>query len=194
MPNSTAKDFAFSCNCGALRGAITAAGAKSATHTVCFCHDCRAAQLYFGQPDPAPGPVEVLQMLPEEIRIDGGAEHLALMQLSPKGMLRWYASCCNAPLAVTTRTPKFPFAGFIVKRIADPSGLGPITTRGFVPQPDGKQSHEKLGPAVKGLISRVLKSRISGSWKNSVFFDPNTRQPVATPVILSQSERAAFYK
>ncbi len=193
MGRRMAKETPFSCSCGALHGHITAAGIQSGTHVVCFCHDCRAAQLYFGQPDPLPGPVDILQMSPEEIQIDDGAEHLALMQLSPKGMLRWYADCCKAPLATTSRTPKFPFAGFIVKRISDPSGLGPITTQGFVPQPGGKQSHEKLRYAAAGLATRLVKSWVSGSWKNTPFFDPETQKPVATATILSKSERAALY-
>ena len=187
------EDTAFSCSCGCLQGRITAAGVKRATHVVCYCQDCRAAQLYFGQPDPAPGPVEILQMLPEEIVFENGAEHLAVMRLSPKGMLRWYANCCNAPLATTSRSLKFPFAGFIVNRIPDPSGLGPVTTRGFVPTANGKQSHEKLGPAVYGLVTRLAKSRLSGSWKNTPFFDPETAEPVAAPLTLSKSERAALY-
>lgn len=193
MGENAISGLAFSCSCGALKGRISHAGVRLGTHVVCFCHDCRAAQLYFGQPDPAPGPVEILQMTPEEIEIDKGIEHLTAMQLSPKGMLRWYAKCCNAPLATTTRTPKFPFAGFIVKRIDDPSALGPVKTRGFIPQPDGRQKHEKLGPAVFGLLRRVAKSRVSGSWKNTPFFDPETGAPITPPTVISKSERAALY-
>ena len=140
MGENAPSGLAFSCTCGSLKGRITAKGAKSGTHVACFCKDCRAAQLYFGQPDPAPGPVEILQITPEEIKIETGTEHLAVMRLSPKGMLRWYANCCNAPLAATSRTPKFPFAGFIVQRIANPQSLGPITTRGFVPQSNGNKT------------------------------------------------------
>ncbi|WP_170770341.1 DUF6151 family protein [Ruegeria lacuscaerulensis] len=194
MVQSPAKDTTFACTCGALSGRISAAGVASSTHVECFCHDCRAAQLYFGQPDPAPGPVDVLQMLPEGIVFEHGAEHLALMQLSPKGMLRWYASCCNAPLATTSRTPKVPFAGFIVNRIPDPSDLGPVRTRGFVPRPGGKQAHEGLGPAAIGLVTRVLKSRLSGSWKNTPFFDAYTGETSAKPTVLTKPERAALYK
>ncbi len=193
MGRRTAQDTPFSCNCGTLHGHITAAGVHSGTHVSCFCNDCRAAQLYFRQPDPAPGPVDILQMSPEEIRFDGGVEQLALMQLSPKGMLRWYAKCCNAPLATTPRTAKVPFAGFIVRRIADPSQLGPITTRGFIPQPDGKQSHEKVRYAAVGLLKRLMKSWLSGSWKKTPFFDASSGDPVAIPTILSKAERAAFY-
>lgn len=193
MSGTAAKELSFSCDCGALSGRITERGVKSGTNVVCFCHDCRAAQLYFKQPDPAPGPVEIFQMSPEEIEISRGAEHLAVMQLSPKGMLRWYAKCCNAPLATTPLTPKFPFAGVIVKRIADSNNLGPVTTRGFVPGPGGKQSHEKIRYAAMGLLKRVLKSRLSGSWKKTPFFDSETGTPVAQPAILTKEERAAFY-
>ncbi|UAB87436.1 hypothetical protein I5192_09230 [Ruegeria sp. SCSIO 43209] len=193
MSRAAAGDLPFRCNCGALSGRITEHGVVSGTHVVCFCHDCRAAQLYFEQPDPAPGPVEVFQMSPEDIKIDAGVEHLAAMQLSPKGMLRWCARCCNAPLATTPTTPKFPFAGFIVKRIPHPSSLGPITTRGFVPRADGKQSHEKIRYAAMGLLKRVLKSRLSGSWKKTPFFDSETGRPVVQPTVLTKNQRAVFY-
>ncbi|MEX0306692.1 MAG: DUF6151 family protein [Ruegeria sp.] len=193
MSRRAADELTFCCDCGALSGRITKNGIRSGTHVVCFCHDCRAAQLYFGQPDPAPGPVEVFQMAPEDIKFESGAEHLAAMQLSPKGMLRWYAKCCNAPIATTPTTPKFPFAGFIVRRIPDHSGLGPITTRGFAPKAGGKQSHEKLRYAAVGLLKRVLKSRLSGSWKNTPFFKSETGEPVARPTVLTKEQRVAFY-
>ncbi len=193
MGESDTTDLAFSCQCGKLTGRITRDGARLATHAECFCHDCRAAQLYFGQPDPAPGPVEVFQIAPEEFVIETGHEHLAAMKLSPNGMLRWYAKCCNAPLATTPRGPKFPFAGVIAARIADNSALGPITTRGFIPQPNGKQKHEGLGPAIIGLVRRVAKSRLSGSWKKTPFFDPATGEPVVPPKLIDKSERDALY-
>ena len=192
MGRRAANSMPFSCACGALTGHITVAGVQSGTHVGCFCHDCRAAQLYFGQPDPAPGPVNILHMSPEELRIDSGADQLALMQLSPKGMLRWYAKCCNAPIATTARSAKFPFAGFDVNRIADPQALGPITTRGFAPQPGGKQAHENIRYAAIGLAIRLTKSWLSGSWRKTPFFKADG-DPVASPTILSKAERAKFY-
>lgn len=187
------RDLTFSCTCGQMQGRILSRGVQLGTHAVCFCHDCRAAQLYFGQPDPAPGPVEVLQITPDAIKLDSGQAHLAVMQLSPKGMLRWYADCCNAPLATSARTPKFPFAGFIVNRIADTSTLGPVTTRGFVTQPDGRQKHENLRFAVFGLLRRVIRSRVTGRWKTTPFFDHASGAPVSKPIVLTKDQRAALY-
>ncbi len=193
MTGKTATDLGFSCECGALRGHITAAGVKSGTRVVCFCHDCRASQIYFGQPDPAPGPVNIFQMSPEAIEIEAGKDNLAAMRLSPNGMYRWYASCCNAPIATTTRSPKHPFAGFDVNRIAKPDNLGPVTTRGFVPQENGKQKHEKVRYAAVGLIKRVISSRLSGSWRKTPFFDAQTSEPVTQPKILTKEERGRLY-
>ncbi|WP_170475854.1 DUF6151 family protein [Ruegeria arenilitoris] len=193
MSRSSACDVAFSCSCGTMRGHITAQGVASGTHAECFCHDCRAAQLYFGQPDPAPGPVEVLQTTPEDVIFDTGSEQLALMKLSHNGMLRWYAKCCNAPLATTARTPKFPFVGFIVKRIANSDALGPVLTRGFVPGPEGKQSHKGLHHAVLRLVTRVVRSRLTGRWKKTPFFDVESNIPVVMPIVLSQEQRVGLY-
>ncbi|WP_050602038.1 DUF6151 family protein [Ruegeria sp. 6PALISEP08] len=186
--------LAFSCQCGSLRGNISARGVRQGTHVACFCHDCRAAQLYFKRPDPAPGAVDILQMAPDEIKITKGKKFLATMRLSPKGMLRWYASCCNAPLATTPPGPNLPFAGFIVRRFTgDISVLGPVTTRGFVPQPNGKQKHEKIRFAAFGLLRRVAGSRLSGRWRNTPFFDSETGEPVVTPLVITKDERATLY-
>ena len=159
MSGHTTGALTFYCTCGVLQGHISPKGIKFGTHVVCYCHDCRVAQLYFKQPDPAPGSVDILQTTPEDIRIDKGAEHLAAMQLRPNGMLRWYVMCCNAPLATPPQSAKLPFAGFIVKRIPDPAALGPITTRGFVPQPGGKQKHKKLHCAAIGFIRRISRQK-----------------------------------
>ncbi len=193
MSRPAAEILTFACTCGALHGHITPRGVRFGTHVGCYCHDCRAAQLYFKQPDPAPGPVDILHTSPEEIRIERGLKYLAAMQLGPNGMLRWYAKCCDAPLATTPQTAKLPFAGFIVERLSDTAPLGPITTLGFVPQPDGKQRHERLRFAIFGFLRRVLTSRLTGRWKASQFFLADTAKPAITPTILSKEQRAALY-
>ena len=93
------------------------------------------------------------------------------------------------------KTAKLPFAGVIVGRVAGgASALGPVTTRGFVPQPNGKQKHENPGPAIFGLLRRAVGSRLSGRWKNTPFFDRETGKPVVTPTVISKTERATLYQ
>lgn len=193
MADDVRQGVPFSCNCGGLSGEITARGVDTGTHVVCFCPDCRAGQLYFGQPDPAPGSVDIFQMSPDCIQITNGAGNLAVMRLGPKGLFRWYAKCCNAPLATTTSSPKFPFAGFDVKRIADPEPLGPVKTRANIRQPNGRSKQENVAPAVIGMIKRAISDRLSGRWKQTPFFDAATGEPVAAPHVITLEERKALY-
>lgn len=193
MPKRPAQPLAFACACGALSGHLTPAAVQSGTHVVCYCADCRAGELYFNQPDPAPGPVNIFQLSPDGIVIEKGREKLALMRLSPKGLFRWYAKCCNTPIATTLKSGKTPFAGFNTRRLADTTALGPVRTQGFVPQPGGGTKHINAAPAVYGLLSRMLSARLSGRWRETPFFDPTTGDPVADPHILTKDERRALY-
>ena len=79
----------FACSCGKLQGQITASCLASGTHAMCYCRDCRAAELYLKQPDPAPGPVDLFQTTPDAITITNGMQHLGLLRLSPRGLMRW---------------------------------------------------------------------------------------------------------
>lgn len=184
----------FSCRCGALKGHVTADGLKTGSHVECYCPDCRAGELYFNQPDPAPGPVDIFQLSPDSVVIDRGAEKLAAIRLSPKGMFRWYANCCDTPLCTTLKSAKTPFAGMNTARFDDPGRLGAVVSKGFVPAPDGSRKHESAYRAAWPLIKRMAIARLSGRWKVTPFFDADTGAPVATPRVIDKSERAALYR
>ncbi|TMV09582.1 hypothetical protein FGK63_00485 [Ruegeria sediminis] len=193
MPDDSTASLAFSCDCGGLSGHITAQGVKSGTHVVCYCPDCRAAELYLGQPDLAPGPVDIFQLSPDAVVIDKGKDNLALLRLGPNGLFRWYAKCCGAPIANTLKTPKLPFAGIAAKRVSDPDRLGPVVTRGYVPDGTGKLKHEHLGRAVLAVLRRGLSARLSGRWRRTPFFDVATGAPIVPAKVLTKDERAALY-
>lgn len=183
----------FSCNCGELQGHLDVAALRTGTHTVCYCPDCRAAELYFGQPDPAPGPVDQFQTTPDMLTITRGVDKLGLMRLGPRGLMRWYATCCNAPLFNTLTNPKLAFVGINGARMAEPERLGRVVAKGFVPQSGGKPRHQGVVPMVWGLIRRMGPARMSGRWKQTPFFDPETGDPVAVAEIPSKQARAALY-
>lgn len=192
MGGTDQNGLAFSCNCGAVQGHLDASAAKTGGHLVCYCPDCRAAERYLGQPDPAPGPVDILQTTPDVIHITAGTEHLGMFRLGPRGLMRWYATCCNAPLFNTLKSPKLAFAGVSVARLKEPERLGPIIAEGFVPQPDGKTKHVNGGRAAFGLFSRMIAARLSGRWKETPFFDVETGHPTVTAKVLSKEERKAL--
>lgn len=185
--------LAFSCKCGTLRGEVSAAGVKGGTRVVCYCADCRANELYHGQPDPAPDPVDLFQLSPDTITITQGAEQLRAIRLGRRGPLRWYAACCGTPFANTLAKPGLPFAGMRSDLFQDKSALGKIRARSFVPVP-GKQSRTKGGSTMAwGILSRMITARLSGRWKDTPFFDAETGKPVAEPELLSKAQRAALY-
>lgn len=184
--------LAFACGCGALKGEITPAGVRHGTHADCFCPDCRANELAHGQPDPAPGPVDIFQIAAHHVHFTEGLEHLSLLRLSPKGLLRWYAGCCGTPMINTLAKPGISFAGILTARLAEPERLGPVRGHGFVPQPDGKVKTEGLVPVLLGLASRALAARITGKWRDNPFFDASGA-PIVAARVLGKEERAAFY-
>ena len=45
----------------------------------------------------------------------------------------------------------------------------------------------KARRAIFGMLNRVAGSRLSGSWKNTPFFDHKTSEPVVTPTVISKA-------
>ncbi len=101
------------CRCGAVTGELDSA--RAYTRATCYCKDCRAFARFLDVPgvlDDAGG-TDVVPLAPSGVRITSGHERIACMSLSPKGLLRWYASCCRTPLANTPRDPALPYVGVV---------------------------------------------------------------------------------
>ncbi|WP_425045583.1 DUF6151 family protein [Primorskyibacter sp. S87] len=187
--NAPTTPLAFSCDCGTVRGELSPVRGN---HVVCYCPDCRAAELHLGRPDPATEPADLFQTAPDTVTFTQGADHLAVFRLSPKGPLRWYADCCNAPLFNTLASPKLAFSTLHTKRVEDQDKLGPIVIRVSVPQPDGTRKTEGKGRMISDILGQMLMNRITGRWKQTPFFDPGGA-PVADVYQLTKAERAALY-
>ena len=185
-------DLPFACTCGKLSGHLIGVSPKNGNRIDCFCGDCRAAEAFASPTHAIPdGPVELYQTTPARIRIDAGDTHLAVFSLSPKGVLRWYANCCGAMLFNTLRNPKIAFAAVFTDRLADGRPLGPVRTRANIQKSDGKSYTEGLGRAVRSFARGAISARITGGWKNTPFFDPDTLEPVADVYVLTKEERAS---
>ena len=99
------------CRCGAVRGEMDPG--RAYVRVTCYCKDCRAFARFVGDPSAldASGGSDIVAMAPAAVRFTAGIEHVACMSLSPKGLLRWYTSCCRTPLANTPRDPSVRYVG-----------------------------------------------------------------------------------
>ncbi|PRQ05715.1 DUF6151 family protein [Enhygromyxa salina] len=193
----------LSCACGQLRGRARLVGRE--LRLACHCRDCQAFAHFLERPDElldAHGATEVVQLGPARIELTDGAEQLACMQLSASGLMRWYASCCNTPVANTMSNPGVPFTGLSL-RLAGPDIdgptldqlLGPIRARvnGPARQRDPGAPPVKVDKLPLGTILRSIQILAGGWFRNehtpSPFFDGTSGAPRATPRVLSEDER-----
>ncbi|HUD41032.1 MAG TPA: DUF6151 family protein [Dokdonella sp.] len=118
------------CRCGQVRGA--ARTERAYTRATCYCRDCRAYARFLGGSDvlDAHGGTDLVPIAPAGLRLIAGLEALACVSLGPRGLLRWYAACCRAPIANTPRQAQTPYVGvfasaFDVPAEALDAALGP---------------------------------------------------------------------
>ncbi|WP_071674747.1 DUF6151 family protein [Nioella nitratireducens] len=170
----------FTCRCGTVTGLLHDVRPSEGTHAMCHCNSCRRAMQLSGLGDAAAEGVDIWQTTPDRVEITAGADQLQPMQLSPKGLYRWTARCCDTPIANTFSSPGLPFAGILVHTLTDPAPLGPIVAHGFVTGPDGKQRHQNGRKVIWRFLKRTVAARLSGRWRQTPFFDSDG-QPIAPP-------------
>lgn len=187
------------CGCGRLKGAVERP--ERANHAICYCKDCQAFAHFLGRPGEIldeRGGSEVVHVSPGNVRFSEGKENLACMRLTPAGLVRWYARCCNTPIGNTMATPTLSFVGLLHNCLGGPGhGLGetfgPVrcwaNTVGAKGLPKPKQAG--VPGAILWFLSTLISARLDGSHTQTPFFD-DRRSPVATPRVLSADERRAL--
>ncbi|OAN68913.1 hypothetical protein A8B78_22005 [Jannaschia sp. EhC01] len=180
----------WSCRCGAVHGTLRVERGAG-TPAICHCESCVRAQRHFGVEATRAEGVALFQTTPDRFSIVDGTAHLGLGRLSPKGSYRWFTTCCNTQLGVSSTTPKFAFFSPVQTIFADPSPLGRARTHAYVPQPGGPDKHTRLMPAIIALMARSASALTSGRWRDTPFFDVETGQPVVPPVELPKDSGRA---
>lgn len=166
------------CHCGTVEAAVPTSGVR----LVCYCASCRGFVERLGKADrlDAAGGNDLLQVAPDQVRFVKGTDHLAWLQITPKGPLRWYATCCGTPMANTVGTRQVPFASFQVADMSPaehlPEVRARVHTKGAVGPIDGATGG--LWPVLIGLAGRVIKARLTGKWRINPFFGQDGR-PIA---------------
>ena len=131
---------------------------------LCYCTDCQAFARHFGRTDmlDGHGGSDLYQVQPHQVVFLEGEENLAVLRLTGRGPLRWYAACCGTPMANTWTSPKVPFATLTAAQFNDRDSLGPIHAQTF--RRDGLGYVEKEGTGIAlvlfAFLRRVMSRRI----------------------------------
>jgi len=191
------REVELRCRCGEVRGKVTNASPATANHMICYCDDCQAYLHYLGRTDllDAHAGTEVVQVAPASVQFEQGIDRIVGLRLRPKGLYRWYASCCKTPVGNTV-TPSIPFVGIVVQAFESPD-------EAFGKCIGAVQGKYATGTAPKGstdlnlgLIFRALRMilgwRLGGKAWPHPFFDRATRAPSRPVTVLSRAERDAL--
>ncbi len=178
----------ISCRCGGLKG--TLADPRRVNRGVCYCPDCQAFARHLGWTLDEHGGTEVLQTSPAKIGFTRGIENLACLRLSPGGLLRWYASCCNTPIGNTPPDFRRSFVGLINACVPVPAGtdpdelFGPIRMRVHTKYALGTPPEAKgIAGTIARFVTTLLVARVTGRYRDTPFFRPDG-SPVAQPIVL----------
>ena len=115
------------------------------------------------------GGTVVVASLPRHVALSGGLESLACMSLAPRGLLRWYASCCNTPIGNTIRDFRYAHLGLVHDCL---ESAGTDLTRVFGPvrmrvNRQGAKGRVAAAPvvgftaAIARWVSRIAWSRVT---------------------------------
>jgi hypothetical protein len=189
------------CTCGTVRGQLEGTGAHS--RLICYCTDCRAFAVFLGRAAEIldkQGGTEIVQVAQPRLRILAGYDRLSAVRLSEKGLVRWYASCCNTPIGNTVAEPRISFIGLIHLSLDRAQMNGDFGKRTAIVNSGtalGETKPKQRG--LFGVIARfvwiIVGTRVSGRYKNSQLFDGSGSLRVApsilTPQDLARLKRAS---
>jgi hypothetical protein len=175
--------------------------ASAVNRMICYCDDCQAFLHQLGRTDllDANGGTDIVQVAPASLSFDRGNERIVGLRLAPKGLYRWYTSCCKTPMG-NTLGPAIPFVGIVAQAF---DGDVQRTDERFGKPVGAIQGKYAIGDAPEGstglnvrLLARVLRLvlgwRLRGQAWPHPYFDRATRAPNRPVTTLSRTEREAL--
>lgn len=192
-------EVALKCSCGAITGKAINIRPGKLGRVVCCCGSCQEFARFLEQEEQTLdkfGGTELVQLSQAQVVIENGKENLKSLRVTPKGIIRWYAGCCNTPIANTVNA-SMPFAGVLhnfINTTSDKDSLfGPITH--YVQCQDCTSEPDYPNPAAKfpldvtlKIIGRMIIWKVRGLHKPSVFFNDDGN-PVSSPKLIDRIDR-----
>jgi hypothetical protein len=188
----------LACRCGEVQGEIDPRRAYA--RATCYCRDCRAFARWLGGAGllDAAGGTDIVAMAPDGLRFTRGFDKVACLSLGPRGLLRWYASCCRTPLGNIPRDPKLYYLGVPVPAIAEPADAidAAYGAPGRIAVNTGSATGEVKGSGlarVTGtlrIVANLLAAKLRGR-RNTLLFDEDGL-PLREPQLLDKAERDAL--
>jgi hypothetical protein len=194
-------DAELRCRCGEVYGQVKNASSATANRIVCYCDDCQAFAHYLHRADllDAHGGSDIVQVAPASLSFTGGTERITGLRLGPKGLYRWYASCCNTPLG-NMMGPSIPFAGIVAQgfdsgtQTADGvfgKPIGASQGKCAIGEPPPGSTGMNLGLLIK-VIRTLVGWRLRGQGWPHPFFDRSTRAAIFPVTTLTPAQREAL--
>lgn len=197
MSASQGTHHPLQCECGTVRGQIE--HAERANRGLCYCTDCQAYAHFLERASivlDAQGGSQVVATQPRFVHFTAGIDAIACMSLSERGLLRWYASCCNTPIGNTPRDRKVAYVGLLHNcLVAQPaqleSAFGPVNVVLNTQSAKGEvQAATPLrnAKAIVRLGTTLLRARWSGTYRSNPFFTAEG-VPIKPARVLTRAER-----
>ena len=184
------QDLEFSCTCGKTHWVLNGISPDTASRAKCYCKDCQAFARHLGKADflDTHGGTDLNQAAGDKVEFTKGCENIGVLQLSPKGLLRWHTTCCNTPIANTMASTTLGFASLLLQPNMDSHILGAVKSHVNVGTTNGALKQRGLWLLVRKFLGRMICARLTRSWRQSAFFDDDL-SPIATPRVLTLKER-----
>jgi len=193
LSNLNQTSHGIRCQCGSLLGEVS--NTHHGIHAVCYCIDCRTYAFCLSKSAAIldkMGGTEVVATQARHVSFTNGLENLACLSLSPNGTLRWFAKCCNTPIANTPRNWHVPYVSLIHTCLVKPleDAFPPVQMHVKAKSAKGKPPRllrSKIAASIS-FSAKLIFARLRGSYKQTPFF-LSTGFPRVEVQVLSSQER-----
>ncbi|MGA2448918.1 MAG: DUF6151 family protein [Polyangiaceae bacterium] len=192
------KDAELRCRCGDVYGRVTNPSPETVNRVICYCDDCQAYLHYLNRADllDEHGGTDTVLVAPGALSFHRGNERIVGLRLTPKGLYRWYASCCKTPIGNTLGLT-IPFVGIVTKAFDDdahrldelfgkPIGAHQIKYAVGATPGGSRRFNRRI---ILRMLRLSLGWRLSGQTWPHPFFDRATRTLSHPLTTLSRTER-----